>query len=47
MSPEMIQEQGHGQMNDIYSLGCLLYEFLVGIPPFYDSDQDQMFANIV
>ena len=36
MSPEMLSESGHGFMNDIYSLGCLLFEFLCGLPPHYD-----------
>jgi serine/threonine protein kinase len=34
-------------MNDIYSLGCLLYEFLNGLPPHYNADRDTMFTNIV
>jgi len=47
MSPEMLNESGHGRMNDIYSLGCLLFEFLCGLPPFYSQDRDTMFHNIV
>jgi len=43
MSPEMLNESGHGWMNDIYSLGCLLFEFLNGLPPFYHQDRDAMF----
>lgn len=47
MSPEMLNESGHGWMNDLYSLGCLLFEFLNGLPPFYNQDRDRMFEDIV
>lgn len=47
MSPEMLQKSGHGKEVDFYSLGCLLYEMLVGLPPFYHNDTQEMFRRIV
>ena len=39
----MVEEQGHGYMLDYYCLGALLYEFVVGFPPFYSHDKDKIF----
>lgn len=31
---ETVSGDGHGLESDVWSLGCLLYTFLVGNPPF-------------
>jgi len=36
LAPEMIHQKAHGKSVDWYGLGVLLYEFLVGIPPYFD-----------
>jgi serum/glucocorticoid-regulated kinase 2 len=47
MAPEMLLRNGHGKELDIYCLGALLYELVIGIPPFYSKDMDEMFYDIV
>ena len=39
LAPEMIKKTGHGKPVDWYLLGVLLYEMLVGIPPYYSPDK--------
>jgi len=34
LPPEMVEGREHDEMVDVWSLGILLYEFLVGSPPF-------------
>lgn len=36
LAPEMLQNKPHGKSVDWYGLGVLLYEFLVGVPPYFD-----------
>ena len=39
LAPEMLKRQGHGKSVDWYLLGVLLYEMLVGLPPYYSSNK--------
>lgn len=42
----MLKRSGHGKSVDWYLFGVLLYEMLVGQPPYFDQNKDQMFYNI-
>lgn len=46
LAPEILKRSGHGKSIDWYLLGLLIYEMLVGIPPYYSSNRDQLFINI-
>lgn len=35
LAPEMIEETGHNKEIDYWALGILIYEMIVGIPPYY------------
>ena len=39
LAPEMIRRTGHGKSVDWYLLGVLLYEMLVGVPPYYSTNK--------
>ena len=47
LAPEVILGRGHGKPVDWWALGVILYEFIVGFPPFYADDPEQIFENIV
>jgi serine/threonine protein kinase len=46
LAPEMIEHKPHDTAVDIWSLGVLLYEFLVGRPPFETDDQRETCQKI-
>lgn len=46
VSPELLKSDGHTHMVDYWALGCLLYEMVVGRPPFYNSNQLSLFESI-
>lgn len=49
MAPELIDEtivQKDIKKIDFWSLGCILYEFLVGITPFGGKTPEEVFNNI-
>ncbi|KAF4092096.1 hypothetical protein AMELA_G00016940 [Ameiurus melas] len=47
MAPEIIQNQGHDFGADFWSLGVLVYELLVGSPPFSSSEPQSIYAKIL
>lgn len=46
LSPEMIVGSGHDFTVDWWALGILIYEMIVGIPPFYNANKHQMYHLI-
>lgn len=46
LAPEMLKRSGHNHSLDWYLLGDLIYELLMGFPPFFSSDREKMFRNI-
>jgi len=46
LAPEMLKRQGHGKAVDWYLLGVLLYEMLVGTPPYFTNNREKLFENI-
>lgn len=42
----MLKRTGHGKAVDWYLLGVLFYEMLVGIPPYFTNNKEQLFKNI-
>ena len=47
LAPETINGLGQDEMSDWWSLGCILFEFLYGYPPFHGESPDQVFDNIL
>jgi microtubule-associated serine/threonine kinase len=47
IAPEVILRQGYGKPVDWWSMGIILYEFLVGVPPFTGNTPDDLFANVI
>uniref|UniRef100_A0A0L0NTF1 Aurora kinase n=1 Tax=Candidozyma auris TaxID=498019 RepID=A0A0L0NTF1_CANAR len=46
LSPEMVESRSHDFAVDIWLLGILTYEFLVGRPPFEDDDKGTTYKRI-
>ncbi|CAN3367317.1 aurora kinase [Diutina catenulata] len=47
LPPEMVEGKHHDYHVDIWALGILCYEFLVGKPPFEDADRNATHKKIV
>lgn len=47
LAPEVIRRQKYGKAVDWWSLGTLVWEMLVGLPPFYDTNRQKMYRMIL
>ena len=47
LAPEMIENNGHGKNVDIWCIGVLLFELLVGVPPFSGKKRNILINNIL
>ncbi|TVY71408.1 Serine/threonine-protein kinase RIM15 [Lachnellula suecica] len=47
LAPETVNGIGQDEMSDWWSVGCILFEFLYGYPPFHAGTPDEVFENIL
>ena len=47
LAPETINGLGQDEMSDWWSLGCILFEFVFGYPPFHATTPEKVFENIL
>ncbi|XP_044887936.1 serine/threonine-protein kinase 36 isoform X5 [Mauremys mutica] len=47
MAPELVQERPYDHTADLWAVGCILYELVVGTPPFYTNSIFQLVSLIV
>lgn len=48
LAPEVVDRKGHGKAVDWWSLGCIIYEMLTGLPPYQliDNNKEGLFQAI-
>jgi serine/threonine protein kinase len=47
MAKEILEGSGYDAMVDWWSVGCILFEMLVGTPPFSGSSAESVFKNVL
>jgi len=47
LAPEIIQNKGHNKAVDWWALGVLIYEMMVGYPPFFDDSPFAIYEKIL
>jgi len=47
LAPETISGVGQDELSDWWSLGCIMFEFLYGYPPFHADTPEEVFQNIL
>ncbi|KAK8082241.1 Response regulator receiver rim15p [Apiospora saccharicola] len=47
LAPETINGERQDETSDWWSVGCILFEFLYGMPPFHATEAEHVFENIL
>lgn len=47
MCPEILTGKGHNRSADLYCLGAFLFELMTGTPPFYSTNQSDLYKRII
>ncbi|KAI1504458.1 hypothetical protein F5X99DRAFT_41784 [Biscogniauxia marginata] len=47
LAPETIRGSRQDETSDWWSVGCIMFEFLYGFPPFHASEAEHVFENIL
>jgi len=47
IAPEVIEKKPYDRTVDWWCLGCVLFEMLFGLPPFYSKNQQEMYQKII
>ena len=46
MAPEIINETNYDKKSDLWSIGCILYLMMTGVPPFNGVNDAEIIAKI-
>jgi len=46
LAPEILKKEGHGKPVDWWTLGNMIYEMNMGVPPFSGNDRQALFDKI-
>jgi serine/threonine protein kinase len=46
MAPEVLRGRAYSYSVDFWSLGCILFEFLAGFPPFSGANPEETWTNL-
>ena len=46
LAPEVLNKVGHGKPVDWWTLGCIIFEMLTGLPPYFSHKRQELFEDI-
>lgn len=46
LAPEVLKKEAYGKVCDWWSFGCVIYEMLTALPPFYSKQRTEIYDKI-